>query len=132
MSSSRRPATPELASRWATSAQYHFLDALMADPHIQYGQLAFHGGTSLHFSWRSPRMSEDLDFLVARSAADLDAIVERAGQKVAETFRAEDPQFTVEIRDRTRHEQRMISYDLRVSLTPRMSERRSSRWSSGV
>jgi predicted nucleotidyltransferase component of viral defense system len=115
MNPSRRPLTPELSSKWAASAQYQFLDALMADPQIQYGQIAFHGGTSLHFSWRSPRLSEDLDFLIARSAADLGTIVERAGQKVAETFRAEDPQFTIEIQDRTRHEERMISYDLRVA-----------------
>lgn len=115
MSSPRRPVTPELASRWAASAQYHFLDALMADPQIQYGQLAFHGGTSLHFSWRSPRLSEDLDFLVARGAGDLSAIVERAGQKVAEALRSEEPRFTVEVRDRTRREERMISYDLRVA-----------------
>jgi predicted nucleotidyltransferase component of viral defense system len=112
---SRRPLTPELASKWAASAQYQFLDALMADPQIQYEQIAFHGGTSLHFSWRSPRLSEDLDFLIARSAADLGTIVELAGQKVAEAFRSENPQFTVEIQDRTRHEERMISYDLRVA-----------------
>jgi predicted nucleotidyltransferase component of viral defense system len=110
-----RPLTPELASKWAASAQYQFLDALMADPQIQYEQIAFHGGTSLHFSWRSPRLSEDLDFLIARSAADLGTIVERAGQRVAEAFHSEDPQFKIEIQDRTRHETRMISYDLRVS-----------------
>jgi predicted nucleotidyltransferase component of viral defense system len=115
MAPSRRPLTPELASKWAASAQYQFLDALMADPQIQYEQIAFHGGTSLHFSWRSPRLSEDLDFLIARSAADLGTIVELAGQKVAEAFRSENPLFTVEIQDRTRHEERMISYDLRVA-----------------
>src|SRR3984957_1911493 len=115
MTPARRPLTPELASQWAASAQYQFLDALMADPQIQYEQIAFHGGTSLHFSWRSPRLSEDLDFLIARSAADLNAIVMRAGQKVAETFRAEDPQFAVEIQDRTRQKERMISFDLRVT-----------------
>jgi predicted nucleotidyltransferase component of viral defense system len=107
--------TPELASQWAASAQYHFLDALMADPQIEYEQIAFHGGTSLHFSWRSPRLSEDLDFLIARGTADLNAIVQRAGQKIAETFRAENPHFSVEIQNRTRHEERMISYDLRVA-----------------
>lgn len=87
----------------------------MADPQIQYEQIAFHGGTSLHFSWRSPRLSEDLDFLIARDAADLGNIVELAGRKVAEAFCAEDPQFTIEIQDRTRREARMISYDLRVA-----------------
>jgi predicted nucleotidyltransferase component of viral defense system len=115
MTPSRRPLTPELASKWAASAQYQFLDALMADPQIQYEQIAFRGGTSLHFSWRSPRLSEDLDFLIARSATDLGTIVELAGQKAAEAFRSEDPQFTIEILDRTRHEERMISYDLRVA-----------------
>jgi predicted nucleotidyltransferase component of viral defense system len=115
MTPPRRPVTPELASQWAASAQYQFLDALMADPQIQYEQIAFHGGTSLHFSWRSPRLSEDLDFLIALSAADLRTIVERAGQRVAEAFRSEDPQFTIEIQDRTRHEERMSSYDLRVA-----------------
>lgn len=59
----------------------------MAGPQIQYEQIAFHGGTSLHFSWRSPRLSEDLDFLIARSAADLGSIIELAGKKVAEAFR---------------------------------------------
>lgn len=87
----------------------------MADPQIRYEQIAFHGGTSLHFSWRSPRLSEDLDFLIARNATDLGTIVERAGQKVAEAFRSEDPQFTIEIQARTRHEERMICYDLRVA-----------------
>jgi predicted nucleotidyltransferase component of viral defense system len=115
MTPSRHPLTPEVASQWAASAQYHFLDALMADPQIQYEQIAFHGGTSLHFSWRSPRLSEDLDFLIARSATDINAIVGRAGQKLAETFRAEDPQFAVEIQDRTRQKERMISFDLRVT-----------------
>src|SRR5271170_1129903 len=109
------PLSPELSADWAASAQYHFLDALMADPQIQYEQIAFHGGTSLHFSWRSPRLSEDLDFLVARDAADINAIVERAGKKVAEVFESEDPQFEIEIKLKSRHQEKMISYDLRVS-----------------
>ena len=87
----------------------------MADPQIQYEQLAFHGGTSLHFSWRSPRLSEDLDFLVVRNAADINAIVERAGKRVAEVFESEAAQFAVEVQHKSRHQERMISYDLRVS-----------------
>lgn len=107
--------TPEVATRWAAAAQYYFLDALMADPGIRYEQIAFYGGTSLHFSWRSPRLSEDLDFLLARDAEDVHAIVDRAGQKVAEAFRTEDPQFEIELKNRTRQDERMIAYELRVS-----------------
>jgi predicted nucleotidyltransferase component of viral defense system len=105
----------EVATRWASSAQYYFLDALMADPGIQYEQIAFHGGTSLHFSWRSPRLSEDLDFLLARDAGDIHALVEHAAGKVTEAFRAEDPRFTIELKDKTRKNERMIAYELRVS-----------------
>ena len=107
--------TPEVSMQWAASAQYYFLDALMADPGIQYEEIAFHGGTSLHFSWRSPRLSEDLDFLLARDPQDIHAIVERAGEKVAEAFRAGDPQFEIELKDRTQRDDRMIAYELRVS-----------------
>jgi hypothetical protein len=105
----------EAGTRWASSAQYYFLDALMADPGIHYEQIAFHGGSSLHFSWRSPRLSEDLHFLLARDAADILNIVTRAGEKVAEAFRAQDPNFNVEVKDKTRHDERMITYELRVS-----------------
>jgi predicted nucleotidyltransferase component of viral defense system len=111
-----RHLPPEVATQWAASAQYYFLDALMADPGIQYEQIAFHGGTSLHFSWRSPRFSEDLDFLLARNTGDIHAIVKRAGAKVAEAFRADDPRFAIELKDKTRQDDRMIAYELRVSL----------------
>ena len=107
--------SPKLASQWAASAQYYFLDALMTDPGIQYEQIAFHGGTSLHFSWRSPRFSEDLDFLLARDAGEIHGIVKKAGEKVAEAFRADDPRFAIELQDKTRHDERMIAYSLRVS-----------------
>lgn len=110
-----RPLSAEVAHQWAASAQYYFLDALMADPGIQYEEIAFHGGTSLHFSWRSPRFSEDLDFLLARRPGDIRAIVTKAGDRVAEAFRAEDPSITVELKDKTRQDSRMIAFELRVS-----------------
>jgi predicted nucleotidyltransferase component of viral defense system len=106
---------PKLATQWAAAAQYYFLDALMADPALQYEQIAFHGGTSLHFSWRSPRFSEDLDFLLARDAGETHAIVKRAGEKVAEALRSNDPRFKVELKDKTHHDERMIAYEVCVS-----------------
>jgi hypothetical protein len=109
------PLSTELSSSWASAAQYRFLDALISDPRLDFNQIAFHGGTSLHFSWRSPRSSEDLDFLIAKNTPDIRAIIERAHQKTEEAFRAEDPQFSVEIKDKSKHEERMISYQLRVS-----------------
>jgi len=111
----RQPLSPNLAAVWASAAQFRFLDALMADPVLACDQIAFHGGTSLHFSWRSPRRSEDLDFLTALTAADIRATVERAHRKAVEAFLAEDPRFIVELRDKTRRGDRMIAYHLVVS-----------------
>ncbi|MBS0420021.1 MAG: nucleotidyl transferase AbiEii/AbiGii toxin family protein [Proteobacteria bacterium] len=112
----------QLAAQWAASAQYFFLNALMADPGVQYEHIAFHGGTSLHFSWRSPRFSEDLDFLLARDAGQIHSIVKKAGEKVAEAFRADDPRFSVELKGKTRLDERMIAYELRVSHPDYMGE----------
>ena len=92
---------PDLAARWASSAQFRFLDALMADPALACDQIAFHGGTSLH-SWRSPRRSEDLDFLTALTSEVIRAAVERAHKKAVEAFLAENPRFILELRDKTR------------------------------
>lgn len=106
---------PDLAAAWASAAQFRFLDALMADPVLACDQIAFHGGTSLHFSWRSPRRSEDLDFLTALTAEDLRGTVERAHRKAVEAFLADDPRFILELRDKTRRGDRMIAYHLVVS-----------------
>jgi len=109
------PLTPERSADWASTAQFRFLDALMSDSTLECDLIAFHGGTSLHFSWRSPRRSEDLDFLIAKSARDTGEVVERARKKTEEAFRADDPAFSVEIKDKTRHGDRMIAYQLLVS-----------------
>jgi hypothetical protein len=87
----------------------------MSDPALECSRIAFHGGTSLHFSWRSPRRSEDLDFLIAKSARDISEAVERARKKTEEAFRADDPAFCVEMKDKTRRGDRMIAYQLVVS-----------------
>jgi hypothetical protein len=112
---SRRPLSSDLAAAWASAAQFRFLEALMADPVLACDQIAFHGGTSLHFSWRSPRRSEDLDFLTALTAGEIGATVARAHRKTAEAFLAEDPLFVVELPDETRRGDRMIAYPLAVS-----------------
>lgn len=109
------PLTTEVSTQWAASAQSRFLDALMSDPRLDCDQIAFHGGTSLHLSWRSPRLSEDLDFLIAKDARDIPAIVERARKKTEEVFRADDPDFSIEIRNKTKNEGRLLSYQLKVS-----------------
>lgn len=109
------PLSPETSAQWAAAAQARFLEAMMSDSALESGQLAFHGGTSLHLSWRSPRHSEDLDFLMVKNAADIGAAMERARKRTEEAFRADDPRFIVEIKDKTKGRSGMISYHLRIS-----------------
>jgi predicted nucleotidyltransferase component of viral defense system len=111
----RQPLSPERSAEWASTAQFRFLDALMSDSALECSEIAFHGGTSLHFSWRSPRRSEDLDFLLAKGAHDIGEVIERARKRTEEAFRADDPAYGVEINNKTRRGERMIAYQLVVS-----------------
>lgn len=56
----KRSIDSETHSRWARNAQLLILDSLMVETPWKVGEVAFHGGTSLHLSWRSPRFSLDL------------------------------------------------------------------------
>ena len=58
----KSPITDQQRIEWAQLAHVSYLHALMNQSTWRVGQIAFHGGTSLHLSWHSPRHSEDLDF----------------------------------------------------------------------
>lgn len=60
-------------------------------------------------------MSEDLDFLLAKTSEDMGAIVGRASKKTQEAFLRTDPLFTIEAKDKTKNEDRMVVYQLFVS-----------------
>lgn len=53
------------ARNLAAELQLLLLEGLLQAPTLAGVQWIFHGGTALHLAWRSPRFSEDLDFLVA-------------------------------------------------------------------
>lgn len=61
------------------------LDALVASRRWEPGELVFHGGTSLHLAYNSPRFSEDLDFMITAPLKALDlaeAVRSRLGRPV--------------------------------------------------
>lgn len=111
----QKPLTPQLAAEWASLAHAAYLDALMSESELDCDQIAFHGGTSLHLSWRSPRHSEDIDFLLSRKTKSLDTISAKVAISVQEYFSAIDPLFTIELKNKTRDESRMPVYHLVVS-----------------
>src|SRR5690606_3202597 len=51
---------------WAEMAQLLMLAGLAESSQWEARDIVFHGGTSLHLGWASPRFSEDLDFLLSK------------------------------------------------------------------
>lgn len=106
----RRSIDSETHSRWARNAQLLILDSLMVETPWKVGEVAFHGGTSLHLSWRSPRFSEDLDFLISRQVPDIGAAMGRVARRVSEGLMAIDPGLRFEVRDKTADAQRLLVF----------------------
>ncbi|WP_137917106.1 nucleotidyl transferase AbiEii/AbiGii toxin family protein [Hydrogenophaga sp. 2FB] len=111
----REALSADLSTQWAQTAHLLFLDALMKAGGWNQGDLAFHGGTSLHLSWQSTRYSEDLDFLLTRADRDMAKAVGTAVKLMHEQFRRIDPGFEVTLRDKTKDADRMLVYHLVVS-----------------
>lgn len=92
-----------------------YIEALMTTSDWSVGEVAFHGGTSLRLSWSSVRYSEDLDFLLSREVKDLARIAGKVEMAVGEMARRIDPNFIIEMKDKTKDEDRMGVYMLSVS-----------------
>lgn len=107
--------TTKVSTVWAQMAHATYLDALMSESSLTCEQIAFHGGTSLHLSWRSQRFSEDLDFLISRQVENLNVLSKKIEAVMRERFFAEDPNFFVEIKDKTKHPDKMPMFHIVVS-----------------
>lgn len=107
--------SPDMSTAWAQAAHIIFLDALMKAGDWRPQELSFHGGTSLRLSWQSIRYSEDLDFLLSRSKENMDKVIQKATKLIQEHFRRIDPAFVIEVRNKTKDEQRMLNFHVVVS-----------------
>lgn len=107
---------PRRLREWADWAQMAFIDALVKSAPWSCEQMAFHGGTSLHLSWNSPRFSEDLDFLLSQEREkDIPGIMQRVEERMRQAALLFDPNLAIEIRDRTKEGSRLIHYQIVVS-----------------
>lgn len=105
----------ETALSWSAKAHAFVIEALMIESAWTCKDIAFHGGTSLHLSWNSPRHSEDLDFLLSKEVSDLAKVMKSVERRVQERFLREDPKVVIEVKDRTRDEERMPYYQVLIS-----------------
>ena len=111
-----RPLAPEELRDWSLSLHLLVLDALMKESSWNHSFLVFHGGTSLHLSWGSPRYSEDLDFLLSRSAErSLDSVMKRTQRRVQDTLLARKPRLQVEMTSREGARPQLKDYRFKLS-----------------
>lgn len=109
-----QPLSPQESTAWARRAQIAALEGLMTSSAWTCQQVAFHGGTSLHLSWQSPRFSEDLDFLLSNQVQDVEKTLEEVRAQVQLAFDAIDPAYVVELKNKTRDAGRLPRFDLLV------------------
>jgi len=115
----RGPATPALMRDWSTAAQFAFVESLPLMTGWSARDVAFHGGTSLNMSWKSPRYSEDLDFLLeggrAGDTRKMDAIMKKTAARIQEVMSMSWPGVQIEIKNKTRDDNPLVNYQLLVS-----------------
>ncbi len=87
----RENLTVAMKAEIAAFMQSMLLDGLMRGKDWSTRDLVFHGGTSIHLVWNSPRYSEDLDFMISAKRADeLAETVDDAAARISERLRASD------------------------------------------
>ena len=118
----RRHLDQKTARKLSDLAHLAFIEALTHVADLSPRQLAFHGGTSLHLSWKSPRFSEDLDFLLDRAQRP---VIEKMMRKIETRMRSvmrnrhPDLEPNVRISDKTREGDNLLNYRVTVS-SPRL------------
>jgi hypothetical protein len=97
-----RHITPEERAQWTSMAHVALLQCIGEAAPWSPTDYAFHGGTSLHLSWNSPRFSEDLDFLLSETAGKrLKTTMLAVGERLQQTLLVADPPLVATIKDRS-------------------------------
>lgn len=116
MKQKRKPLDAKTARYFSDLGHMVFIEAMTQAEPLQARQIAFHGGTSLHLSWKSPRFSEDLDFLLERSQSkNMDKMMRRVESGMRRILKAKDPDLDVKITDKTRDGSNLLNYRVTIS-----------------
>lgn len=101
-SASRRPITPYEKQLWAEMAQLLMLAGLAESSKWEAKDIVFHGGTSLHLGWASPRFSEDLDFLLNKDLLkEMNKTMHEVVKRMEQYLLRYDPALKIELRDKS-------------------------------
>src|SRR5690606_3354034 len=99
---------------WAEMAQLLLLAGLAESSQWEARDIVFHGGTSLHLGWASPRFSEDLDFLLNKERmSEMGKTRQEVVSRMERYTRHLDARLHVELKDKSTS--RMGRYNLVIS-----------------
>lgn len=99
---------------WEQKIQLACLKGMSEQP-LTMTDMVFHGGTSLRFSWGSPRFSEDLDFMMSQaSMAKLEGIVKSALRIATNELQTLDPDFQVTVKEKSRRDGKLQTYMVKL------------------
>lgn len=107
----KRHLSPAEGRRIASSLHVAFLAGLLDAGVWQCTDLAFQGGTSIHLVWRSPRFSEDLDFLLNQEKKEvLQRAVRHVQRKVNEQAQVLWPGSAIQVKTKERSDGKLLTY----------------------
>lgn len=89
------------------------LESLLESGDWTCDNLAFQGGTSLHLVWKSPRWSEDLDFLIDKEQRDnLEKVLGKVQKYVQAQCKSKWPDCTVRLKGSVKPDHKLSNFDL--------------------
>ena len=89
------------------------LESLLESGDWTCKNIAFQGGTSLHLVWKSPRWSEDLDFIISNTERDsLERILNKVQKYVEAQCRARWPDCSVRLKGTVKPDNKLSNFDL--------------------
>ncbi|HHG6361665.1 TPA: nucleotidyl transferase AbiEii/AbiGii toxin family protein [Streptococcus pneumoniae] len=110
----RRPITPYEKQLWAEMAQLLMLAGLAESSKWEAKDIVFHGGTSLHLGWASPRFSEDLDFLLNKDLlSEMNKTMHEVVKRMEHYLLRFDTGLRVELKDKSTS--RMGRFNIAIS-----------------
>jgi predicted nucleotidyltransferase component of viral defense system len=112
----RRHLTKEDQRVIANTLHWAVISEMMKVSEWGCEDIAFQGGTSLHLVWKSPRFSDDLDFLLNdQHVSGLGKIMEKVRKKIQEHFALHWPGCTIDVADKRKDTARLAWFQFSFS-----------------
>lgn len=113
--SKRERLSQETQTEIAQLMQFLLLDGIFHNKKWETKDLVFHGGTSIHIAWASPRHSEDLDFLLnVEKANEIEHTINETAEQIRHKIKNTYPGSEIEIKTKGQPDElrTVLAYDI--------------------